>query len=650
MVAIAIGLALLFVLGLLVNIRRAVGTNQSEGTVASPEAETAVLIGAASVSSDLSASGGKFVQLDSGGTDRGASTCSGVTVPSGSDIQAVIDANPEGAALCVEAGTYRITKPLNPKNGQKLIGHPGAVLDGAKVISGFSRSGPNFVATGFLPAGPDRTGFCGKQTPACNYTQDVFLDGTPLQRVLSPEELGTGRYFEDFGENRIYLRDDPSRRLVEQAYATRIVSSDNGGITISNFVVEGAANPGQDGAIETNGRGGWVIQDNEVRYNHGVGIVASTLTMQGNKVLGNDVHHQGEMGLGGQGHNNLIEGNEISYNNTAGYLSGWECGGSKWTFTTDMVVRGNYSHDNNCNGMWTDGGNVDVTYENNVVTNNVGYGILHEISCNTVIRDNISMDNRPRDGTGFYTSGQIVTAASPNVEIYGNKVRGGDGIGFVQQDRPDAPPCPEGTPKGVVHDLYVHDNDITASDPSKVVAGGVADDLPPYTSRNNRFANNHYHLGDLSWHVFDWRNVDQRNTWSEWRSYGQDTSGTADTDVNRSAAPAPHLHAGPKSTDGPAGTATIPITVPSSDTYRISSRMMVPDGTNDSYALRVDNGPLITVGDGGIPSAAWTWVDFRDGRVDHKIAVNLSAGSHTLMLTDRENGVRIDQLLLVREQ
>ena len=93
--------------------------------------------------------------------------------------------------------------------------------------------------------------------------------------------------------------------------------------------------------------------------------------MDGSKIIGNYVHDNGQMGLGGSGNNILVQGNEIAKN---GYWSGidvlWEGGGFKFADTDNLVVRGNYSHDNNGTGMWTDIDNIHTLYEDNVVVHN----------------------------------------------------------------------------------------------------------------------------------------------------------------------------------------------------------------------------------------------------------------------------------------
>ena len=69
----------------------------------------------------------------------------------------------------------------------------------------------------------------------------------------------------------------------------------------------------QDGAIR--GGQGWTIRDNEVRLNYAVGISAHG----GSQIIGNYVHDNGQMGLGGSGNNILVQGNEIAKN---GFWSG----------------------------------------------------------------------------------------------------------------------------------------------------------------------------------------------------------------------------------------------------------------------------------------------------------------------------------------
>ena len=502
---------------------------------------------------------GPFVALDARGASPGR--CKGVAVAPGTDIQIVINASPEGATLCVEPGEFRIATPLNPKNNQSLVATgPGTVLNGSKLIDGFVASGQNFVAPGFLPRLPARDANC--VISGCRNEQDVFFDGMPLKRVLSLRDLASGTFYEDFYRNLIYLRDDPTGHEVEQALAPRIIESTNSGITVVGFIIEKGAVPAQFGAIDAEyaGGSGWLIEQNEVRYNHGAGITAYPSTSQAGSstIRANFVHHNGQEGVEACGSNMLVENNEIAFNNTAGFDPFWEAGGSKFgcgdpTEVVDLTVQGNYVHDNYGNGIWCDINSYNVTIAANTVANNVftypsggnqvGAGILYEISGRCVISNNTLSGNgfsaaAPNTSSGFYVSGAILIAASPNCTVYGNIVEGVQGIGMVQQKRTDScalnggstypdgtPICPGGFHQ--VHDTDIHDNTITetAQPANEEVAGLDEDfgDVSAFTSENNRYVHNTYHLPALEGAYFTW--FDVLNNKDQWVADGQDTTG-----------------------------------------------------------------------------------------------------------------------------
>jgi hypothetical protein len=448
--------------------------------------------------------------------------CSGVGVSPGDSVQALLDANPEGATLCFAPGTYRLSSPLQPKRGQRLIGAPGAVLNGAKVVRGFQLTGGAYVATGFLPSSPATgPGTCRPGLQGCTYAQDVFLDGVPLKRAASLAALGSGAFYEDFGTNRIYLHDDPSGRLVEQAYASGIIQTYQANVIVKGLVMEKAANRAQSpsAAVRLGGPGS-VVAGNEVRLNHGTGVGVQG----GSAVRDNRIHHNGQLGMAASGANVVIEGNEVAYNNYAGYNWFWEAGGSKFCFTSDLVVRGNNAHHNRGPGLWTDIDNIRTLYEHNRATGNLGAGIKHEISYDAVIRDNVLEGNVEHDYPGW--GGQLFILASPNVQVYGNRMQGPEGVSLAQTSRG------AGTYGAYeLRDISVHDNVFTGTSAQGMAAGLVKNvaDASYYSSRNIAFHRNTYHLPSLSGRNFHWD--DRALTAAEWRSAGLDTDGTFDIAV-----------------------------------------------------------------------------------------------------------------------
>jgi len=280
-------------------------------------------------------------------------------------------------------------------------------------------------------------------------------------------------------------------------------------VTIRGLVVEHYASDVQGGAIRTLNGSRWTIENNEIRHNHSAGVKAGDQ----DRVIGNNLHHNGAYGLAiWMGENTLVEGNVIAYNNIAGFSPSWDAGGTKFCKTVGLIVRNNSVHHNNGNGFWSDGNNYRTLYENNIVADNSRDGIEHEISYDAVIRSN-TVERNGRFG--------IYILDSPNVEVYGNTVRGNAARAITGVYDPSRGSGDRGPWE--LRNLYVHDNTID------MVAGGhtgiwnqdVDDDV--YDSWGNRFANNHYRLGSNPQYYF-WQGA-YRST-AQWIAYGNDTTGT----------------------------------------------------------------------------------------------------------------------------
>jgi parallel beta-helix repeat protein len=402
---------------------------------------------------------------------------------------------------------------ISPKNGDTFTGEPGAILSGARVLTAFTRSGDYWVAAGQVQEGGRHGAFCQDGYPRCNYPEQLFLDDELLVHVGTLGEVAPGKWFFDYPADRIYFADDPTGRRVETSVAVRAFEATANNVTVSGLIVERYANQAQSGAIHSDGTTGWVISGNEVRWNHGVGVRVGT----GAQLLRNNIHHNGQIGVGGGGTNALVEGNEIAWNNTNHFDWAWEAGGGKWAGTTKLTVRGNFAHHNGGPGLWTDIDNLDTLYENNTVEDNAWVGIFHEISYAAVIRNNVVRRNGFAHPEWIWGAG-ILVAASPNVEVYGNTLEANaDGIGAVQQSRGSGKYGPY-----QVSNLWVHDNTI---DMTVGFTGLVQDigDRSYFTSRNNRFERNRYRLGSGKAY-FVW--LDEERPESEWKSYAQDVQGT----------------------------------------------------------------------------------------------------------------------------
>jgi hypothetical protein len=460
-------------------------------------------------------------------------SCDGVAVTTSEDVQKVIDSHPSGTTFCLAAGIYRLEAPLEPKDGDALIGHRGTVLNGSKVLTGWWKNGSVWSTAGALPPVPGDHTQCLESAPTCAYTEDVFLDKKRLNRVDSRSAVTSGTVHADYRTNTITIGDDPRRHVVEQAVAPGLIRATVNNVTIANLVLEQAANEAQVGAVEARqvdpyragiAGYGWRILHNEVRLNHGVGLGFA----DGATVTANFIHHQGQLGFGAWGTGSVVSNNEISFNGVAGYSSEWEAGGGKSWLTDRQTLTHNYVHDNIGPGLWTDSGNIHTYYEYNKITDNWGAGIQHELSYDATIRYNeISGNGRRHKGWAWDAGIQIqASGGTRTIEIAYNIVKdNANGITLLDSgDRAGELPAPYGP--HVVQNVWVHHNTVTMS--ADQTTGAVEDTGDPgiFVRNHNRFDANTYYLQSLSEPHFFWANSELN--WSEWRGLGNnDLNGRA---------------------------------------------------------------------------------------------------------------------------
>jgi parallel beta helix pectate lyase-like protein len=247
-----------------------------------------------------------------------------ISVSPADNIQVAVDLNPPGTTFIVSTGTYRL-QSVKPKDGDTFVGMPGAVLSGAQVLTQFSREGALWVASNQTQQG-QLNGYCDAQHARCMYPEDLYFDNNPLVHVGDISLVGPGTWFFDYPNHKIYFADDPTGHDVETSVARSAFWGPANAVTIEGLTIEKYAIPAQFGAIGDQYPGpNWLVMDNEVRWNHGAGIYLS----DGSQALNNRVHHNGQKGIGGSGQNLVIQGNEIAFNNWAGFDAGWE--GPRWT-------------------------------------------------------------------------------------------------------------------------------------------------------------------------------------------------------------------------------------------------------------------------------------------------------------------------------
>lgn len=448
-----------------------------------------------------------------------------VEIQPGQDAAAIVNANGAGTTYYFRAGYHR-HQNITPKNNDKFYGEYGAVLSGARVLQNWNFDGTNYFVTGQTQQGFINGGAsCIPGYPRCAVPEDVFYDETPLRSVPSLASMGSGRFFFDYDADRIYIRDNPSGHVIQTSVSSQAFGGSASGVLLRNLVIEKFATTPQFSPI--NGGNAWTIERCDIRHNHGVGLIMKT-----NRVVRRcRIHRNGQLGIGsGPGDGSIIVENEIAYNNYAGVDAGWEGGGSKFSETNGLTVRSNWVHHNTGPGLWTDINNVNILYEYNLVEDNTGIGIFHEISFDATIRYNVVR----RNGFGFDVwlwGAGIMIAASGSVsgllEVHNNEVDdNADGIALVQQNRGSGEP--HGTGLGIqpwiVKNVYVHHNTIRIGGTGR--QHGAVQDVGSHAifdSRNNNFDFNTYYLAGADSAPFEWK--DGLRTEAGWKAFGQELNG-----------------------------------------------------------------------------------------------------------------------------
>ncbi len=451
----------------------------------------------------------------------------------GENIQQAVDANPPGATIKVMPGIHRM-QTVVPKDGQTIAGEPGAVLNGARLLTDFVYESNLWVATGQTQQG-QLAGVCapylGKPYDGCRHPEDVYYDDVPLRQVTDAGDMGPGRWYFDYEHDRIYLADDPAGHKVEASVTRHAVHFWHpgqpldtplpGGVTIRGLIVEKYANPAQRGAIQAGGYGsggpdglttGWVITGNELRLNHGAGVRTGNATL----VAGNHIHHNGQAGVRSDGKDAVVDGNEISYNNTLGFDPMHDAAGFKFGKTRRLTISNNYVHNNNGPGLWADTDNDATRYLGNRVEDNLGPGIFHEVSYSAEIAYNEVYRNGFATADWMYGGG-ILVAHSPDVVVHHNRLSdNADGIVAIDQARGAGELGPY-----VLDRLWVHDNVVEITQGWVGVAEDTGD-MSVYT-RDIKFERNTYRTFGHP-RPFKWN--DAELTAAEWQTAGFDVAGS----------------------------------------------------------------------------------------------------------------------------
>jgi len=594
-----------------------------------------------------------------------------VNLKPGDDIVSIVDAHSANTTYVFAAGVYRLTKIINPHDGDKFVGPCGsppcgngvsAILNGSQVMTPVFNSTYHYWSVGGRTQTVPKAIYDKRQCEAgwegCYLPEDLYFTDKNTQVVTVKHRLETatlpalpemtaGDWYFDDTSHAIYMEDDPANFIVETGVAEaafrRWDASQNGGskandVTIQGLTMEKFANPLTKGVIGCCGTGNgdpdfginYTVEHNEIRYNHSTGIKANF----GWRMLGNFIHHNGTFGINASPGNAtvpsgiVIADNEIAFNNVDNRTdTKWGGGGNKSTQTLGLVYRHNDVHDNFGAGLWTDISNRSTVFDGNTIRHNTGPGIMHEISWGaTLVRNNQLLNNDYAHdvGSGGGWDANLFSSTSSGVEGYCNVIRvdaaGGNAMIVLASNRGAdpylSPPDNAYRSSGNrFHHNTVFWDGIDGNYWGWV--GGVQYDstYSPEMFTRNSFDSNQYHIGNAAAAAFRWSgNANHAEAFKAFQSDGQETHGTIDN-KNNSSVPEVSISSPP---DGSTVSGVVPLSATASDSgYAIAKMELYVDWALESSVA-------------GAPPFAFHWN-----------TAGLAAGPHTVAaMAYNSNGVR----------
>ncbi len=357
----------------------------------------------------------------------------------------------EGGSILVHSGIYRERiqlpegKPHSPISIQAAVKENGeyeeVIINGADVISDWERyqgeDAPQNARIWMhrpwthIWIGWNENMSHGAPAPIGRCEQ-VIVDGSLLEPVLSIEEMESGTFFADPKETKaLYVRlkeDDPSdHHQIEASVRDTLLSAPDHTI-VRGLIFRYAANRAQHGALDVSGKQ-VLVEDCVVEWTNGSGIRIGGENFILRRVIS---RNNGQLGMGGSGRNFLIEECVFQDNNVKGFSSGWEAGGFKIVHSWGARIERCKIIGNHGPGIWFDIDNFAGEVRQCYCADNDNSGIFIEISGDFLITDNLCVNNGGA-GSGDWAGAGISIGESRDCYIafntcvdnqYGISIRG----------------------------------------------------------------------------------------------------------------------------------------------------------------------------------------------------------------------------------
>lgn len=412
-----------------------VSTNDPEST--SSPTGSRLTAGAATVGTTAYAvpSNAVFVSAKATGTAKGTMASPYKTLTS------AIAASPTGSTIVLRAGTYHETVVIPAGKDLTIQSYPHEAvwLDGSTVVSNWNQSGATWVATGWtaqFDSSPTYTRgvvdgaqygwkFLSPDYPLAAHPDQLWIGGVAQKQVGSAAAVKPGTFFVDYTAKTLTIGTSPTTGTVRASDLVKAMSIRGEGSTVRGIGIRRYAPSVPDMGAVTTEKAGITLENVAITDNATTGlyVIAANTTIRNVTVSRN-----GLLGMGAATADNLTIDSVLAQgNNTERFNNAPVSGGIKLTRLRNVTITDSVFAQNLGPGIWFDVSVYNGTITNNDIIDNLGHGLITEISAKMLIAGNVVSGNRD--------NGMKINDTS-DVSIWNNTITGnGRSINIVQDTR-----------------------------------------------------------------------------------------------------------------------------------------------------------------------------------------------------------------------
>ncbi|RIJ51398.1 DUF1565 domain-containing protein, partial [Clavibacter lycopersici] len=326
-----------------------------------------------------------------------------------------------GQTIVLRGGTYHEAVVVPYQKPLTIQAYPREAvwLDGSSPVSGFTRSGSTWVASGWgmrfattIAGVADNPRFVRPDAPLAARLDQVFVGGVALRQVASASQVVSGTFFVDYAAKTIRIGSDPSGKEVRASDLRQALQIQAPSTSVKGIGVRRYATSYEDrGAIRFDNVKA-VVQDVVVQDIATIGIVIGNNDSRLTRVT---VQRSGMLGINAStAYGLVIRDSVITGNNSERFKAAPVSGGIKITRSRDVEVVNNDTGRNNGSGIWFDESCYDITVTGNDSNDNEYTGIQLELSDTAVVADNSATGGQT--GINLFDTG--------NVRLFNNTMGG----------------------------------------------------------------------------------------------------------------------------------------------------------------------------------------------------------------------------------